>query len=120
MQMQWYVAKILLLCRVDDDREGPWTCEEQIRVLRAADKEACAGRLGHPALFSGSPVTRVPESSRRWTKRPAQDLTDAERIWLEARSVATYLGDCINGRADATMHQFIAANADEWAAPQML
>jgi hypothetical protein len=48
------------------------------------------------------------------------DLTDAERSWLQGRAFATYLGECINGRADAAVHQFIATNAADWAAPQLL
>lgn len=40
MLTRWYVAKLILLCRVDNDCEGPWTCEEQIRVLQAIGKGA--------------------------------------------------------------------------------
>ncbi len=39
MKDEWYVATILVRCRVGDKDEESWTCEEQIHVLRATDPE---------------------------------------------------------------------------------
>ncbi len=36
---KWYGATLLLLCRVNHDAIGPWTCDEQVRVVRAYDEE---------------------------------------------------------------------------------
>lgn len=33
----WYVATLIIRCRVQNNEIGPWTCDEQIRVLRAPD-----------------------------------------------------------------------------------
>lgn len=39
MENRWYVAKLILQCRVGDDDSGPWTCDEQIRVINATDDD---------------------------------------------------------------------------------
>jgi hypothetical protein len=52
MKDKWYVTKLILQCRVNDDRVGPWTCDEQVRVLRAKDDDTAyekALRLGREA-----------------------------------------------------------------------
>lgn len=36
---KWYGATLLLLCRVNHDAIGRWTCDEQVRVVRAHDEE---------------------------------------------------------------------------------
>ena len=35
----WYVAKLVLQCRVGDGDMGPWTCDEQVRVIKATDDD---------------------------------------------------------------------------------
>src|SRR6266487_2732618 len=36
---KWYVATLLLVTKEPDQTSGPWTVEEQTRVLLAADEE---------------------------------------------------------------------------------
>lgn len=38
MSEQWYVATLLMQIRVAGDQVGPFTCDEQIRLLRAMDE----------------------------------------------------------------------------------
>jgi hypothetical protein len=33
----WYVAKLIIQCKVEGEDTGPWTIDEQVRVLRAPD-----------------------------------------------------------------------------------
>ena len=40
MDDKWYVATVLMQCRVAGDHAGPWTCDEQVYVLRAPDDKA--------------------------------------------------------------------------------
>jgi hypothetical protein len=35
---KWYVASVIYRCRVGDADPGPWTCDRQIRVIRATDE----------------------------------------------------------------------------------
>ena len=39
MEEQWYGVTLQFRCRVGDGVAGPWTCDEQIRVIRARDEE---------------------------------------------------------------------------------
>src|SRR5437016_683593 len=39
MKTKWYVAKLVMQCRVGDEDAGPWKIDEQVHVLRAADNE---------------------------------------------------------------------------------
>ena len=39
MKKQWYVATLIVQCRVGDQQDGPFTCDEQIRLIRAVDAE---------------------------------------------------------------------------------
>jgi hypothetical protein len=39
METTWYVATLIMRCRVNGDETGPWTCDEQIRLLQASDEE---------------------------------------------------------------------------------
>jgi len=39
MDEKWYGVTLLLLCRVNHDAIGPWTCDEQVHVIRAHDEE---------------------------------------------------------------------------------
>ena len=46
---QWWVARLVLQVRVGEDDTGPWLCDEQVRVIKAADKHQAyekALRLG--------------------------------------------------------------------------
>lgn len=36
---RWYVATLILQCRVGETEEETWTVDEQIRVIRATDAE---------------------------------------------------------------------------------
>jgi hypothetical protein len=36
MQKKWYVATLILQCKVGIQDTGPWTCQEQIRLLKAS------------------------------------------------------------------------------------
>jgi len=52
MAEKWYVAKLLMQSRVAGDTIGPWTCDEQVRVLRSVDDDSAyqkAVRIGHDA-----------------------------------------------------------------------
>jgi len=62
-----------------------FTVDQATRVLGDASN-GCAGRLLHPAWFSGSPVTAVPGSGRGSSKRPAQtvQLIDEYAAWERA------------------------------------
>lgn len=61
----WYVAKLVMRGQVDDDTSGPWTCDEQVRLIRAMTDEQAyekALRLGREEEHnyenaSGEPVT---------------------------------------------------------------
>ncbi len=52
MRSEWYVAKLMKLimkCEVGDNDKGSWTCEEQVRVILAAEGDEAydkAIRLG--------------------------------------------------------------------------
>lgn len=35
MKPKWYVATLILKCTVGNQSTGPWTCQEQIRLLKA-------------------------------------------------------------------------------------
>jgi hypothetical protein len=35
----WYVAKLIVQCKVEGDESGLWTVDEQIRVIRASDPD---------------------------------------------------------------------------------
>ena len=37
--LTWYVAKLILQCRLSPDDPGPWTFDEQIRVIMAGNSE---------------------------------------------------------------------------------
>ncbi|MEW6619833.1 MAG: DUF4288 domain-containing protein [bacterium] len=37
--MKWYVAKIVMQCKVGKKDSGPWTFDEQIRIIQAPDNE---------------------------------------------------------------------------------
>lgn len=37
--MKWYVGKIVMQCKVDGKDLGPWTFDEQVRIIQAPDKE---------------------------------------------------------------------------------
>ncbi len=39
MKNKWYVATLLLRCKVGDGDVGPWACDEQVHVLRAHDED---------------------------------------------------------------------------------
>jgi hypothetical protein len=48
--MNWYVARIALQCQVGENNPGPWTVDEQIRVIQADTHEQAyekAVRLGN-------------------------------------------------------------------------
>ena len=52
MDDKWYVATLLIRIRVAGDKVGPWTCDEQVYVLRAHDDDAAyqkALKAGHNA-----------------------------------------------------------------------
>ena len=36
---RWYVARLIVRCRVGEHDPGPWTIDEQVHVLRAPDHE---------------------------------------------------------------------------------
>ncbi len=55
MDEKWYVATVLMQCRVAGDQIGPWTCDEQVHVLRAHDDKTAyqkALRIGQNAEHS--------------------------------------------------------------------
>lgn len=39
MDEKWYVATLLITCRVGAQEPTMWTCDEQVRVIRARDPE---------------------------------------------------------------------------------
>jgi len=39
MDEKRYAVPLLLLCRVNHDVIGPWTCDEQVHVIRALDEK---------------------------------------------------------------------------------
>jgi uncharacterized protein (UPF0548 family) len=40
MKPSWYVATVVIQCIIEGHSSGPWTCDEQIRVLRALDDDS--------------------------------------------------------------------------------
>lgn len=39
MKQKWYVVTLLMRCDVGRDSIGPWTCDEQIKLIRATNPE---------------------------------------------------------------------------------
>lgn len=40
----WYAATFVFVCSEEGQKEGPWTVEEEVRLLKAVDKEVAYAR----------------------------------------------------------------------------
>jgi hypothetical protein len=47
MAEKWYVATLLLQCKVGDQDVGPWTVEEQVRLIRASNRDSAYEKSIH-------------------------------------------------------------------------
>ena len=90
LKTYWYVATLIVQCSVEGIVTGPWMCDEQIRVLRAADDDAAYEKAMQLGIAEEHTYPNAEGKSVSWTFVGVSDLemlsTDTIKDGIEIKS----------------------------------
>ena len=78
MAEKWYVATLLLRCKVGDQDVGPWTVEEQVRLLNASSHDSAYERAIHLGELENQSYANSSGETVYWEFIGLADLADLD------------------------------------------
>ena len=76
MQKKWYVTTLILQCKVGNQDTGPWTCQEQIRILKAGSNSEAYQKASELGKEEEHSYTNIDGESVVWEFIGVEDLEE--------------------------------------------